>query len=47
VVKSLDTNFRRMPGVSSATIMGDGRVALILDLAHIVQFAGKGAAARH
>jgi len=46
VVKSLDTNFRRMPGVSSATIMGDGRVALILDLAHIVQFAGKGAAAR-
>jgi two-component system chemotaxis sensor kinase CheA len=46
VVKSLDANFRRMPGVSSATIMGDGRVALILDLAHIVQFAGKGAAAR-
>ena len=46
VVKSLDTNFRRMPGVSSATIMGDGRVALILDLAHIVQFAGKGAGAR-
>ena len=47
VVKSLDTNFRRMPGVSSATIMGDGRVALILDLAHIVQFAGRGAAVRH
>jgi two-component system, chemotaxis family, sensor kinase CheA len=47
VVKSLDANFRRMPGVSSATIMGDGRVALILDLAHIVQFAGKGAVARH
>jgi two-component system chemotaxis sensor kinase CheA len=46
VVKSLDTNFRRMPGVSSATIMGDGRVALILDLAHIVQLAGKGVAAR-
>jgi two-component system chemotaxis sensor kinase CheA len=46
VVKSLDTNFRRMPGVSSATIMGDGRVALILDLAHIVQFAGKGTAAK-
>jgi two-component system chemotaxis sensor kinase CheA len=46
VVKSLDTNFRRMPGVSSATIMGDGRVALILDLAHIVHFAGKGAGAR-
>jgi two-component system chemotaxis sensor kinase CheA len=46
VVKSLDTNFRRMPGVSSATIMGDGRVALILDLAHIVQLAGRGTAAK-
>jgi two-component system chemotaxis sensor kinase CheA len=47
VVKSLEANFRRMPGISSATIMGDGRVALILDLAHIVQLAGKGARARH
>ena len=46
VVKSLETNFRRMPGVSSATIMGDGRVALILDLAQIVQLAGKGSRAR-
>ena len=46
VVKSLEANFRRMPGVSSATIMGDGRVALILDLAQIVQLAGKGARAR-
>jgi len=46
VVKSLEANFRRMPGISSATIMGDGRVALILDLAQIVQIAGKGARAR-
>jgi len=46
VVKSLEANFRRMPGVSSATIMGDGRVALILDLAQIVQLASKGARAR-
>ena len=46
VVKSLEANFRRMPGVSSATIMGDGRVALILDLAQIVQLAGKGLRAR-
>jgi len=47
VVKSLDANFRRMPGVSSATIMGDGRVAMILDLAYIVQLAGRGTGARH
>jgi two-component system chemotaxis sensor kinase CheA len=46
VVKSLEANFRRMPGVSSATIMGDGRVALILDLGQIVQLAGKGTHAR-
>ena len=46
VVKSLEANFRRMPGVSSATIMGDGRVALILDIAQIVQLAGKGSRAK-
>jgi two-component system chemotaxis sensor kinase CheA len=31
VIKSLETNYRRVHGVSAATIMGDGRVALILD----------------
>jgi two-component system chemotaxis sensor kinase CheA len=31
VIKSLETNYRRVPGISGATIMGDGRVALILD----------------
>jgi two-component system, chemotaxis family, sensor kinase CheA len=36
VVKSLETNFRKVPGISGATIMGDGKVALILDLAHII-----------
>ena len=40
VVKSLETNFRRMPGLSGATIMGDGSVALILDVAHIVNHRG-------
>jgi len=40
VVKSLETNFRRMPGLSGATIMGDGSVALILDVAHIVNHLG-------
>jgi two-component system chemotaxis sensor kinase CheA len=31
VIKSLETNYRRVPGIAGATIMGDGRVALILD----------------
>ncbi|MGM0585315.1 MAG: chemotaxis protein CheA [Pseudomonadota bacterium] len=32
VLKSLEANFRRVDGVSGATILGDGRVALILDI---------------
>ena len=36
VIKSLETNYRRVEGVSGATIMGDGRVALILDVAGLV-----------
>ncbi len=36
VVKNLEANYRKVPGVSGATIMGDGRVALILDVAHVV-----------
>jgi two-component system, chemotaxis family, sensor kinase CheA len=36
VIKSLESNYRRVQGVSGATIMGDGRVALILDVAGLV-----------
>lgn len=36
VIKSLEANYRRVQGVSGATVMGDGRVALILDVADIV-----------
>lgn len=32
VIKSLESNYRKVHGVSGATIMGDGRVALILDI---------------
>lgn len=39
VIKSLEANYRRVPGVSGATIMGDGRVALILDAAALVSMA--------
>jgi two-component system chemotaxis sensor kinase CheA len=41
VIKSLETNYRRVHGVSGATIMGDGRVALILDVAGLVNAAQK------
>ncbi|WP_448189309.1 chemotaxis protein CheA [Azospirillum sp. sgz301742] len=33
VIKSLEANFRHLDGVAAATILGDGRVALILDVA--------------
>ena len=36
VIKSLEDNFRRVQGVSGATILGDGRVALILDAANLI-----------
>ncbi len=39
VIKSLETNYRKVAGVSGATIMGDGRVALILDVALLVDMA--------
>ena len=47
VVKSLEANFRKMPGFSGATIMGDGRVALIVDVAHTVSRADRGARVHH
>ena len=39
VIKSLEANYRRVPGVAAATILGDGRVALILDVDAIVSDA--------
>jgi len=36
VVKNLEANYRKVPDVSGATILGDGRVALILDIAALV-----------
>ncbi|MBW4057101.1 MAG: chemotaxis protein CheA, partial [Proteobacteria bacterium] len=32
VIKSIETNYRKVDGTSGATILGDGRVALILDV---------------
>jgi two-component system chemotaxis sensor kinase CheA len=36
VIKSLEANYRRVPGIAAATILGDGRVALILDIDALV-----------
>ena len=36
VIKSLETDFRKVEGISGATIMGDGSVALILDIPAII-----------
>ncbi|KZP67699.1 chemotaxis protein CheA [Enterobacter cloacae subsp. cloacae] len=35
VVKNLEHNYRKVPGVSAATILGDGSVALILDVVEL------------
>lgn len=36
VVKNLELNYRKVPGISAATILGDGSVALILDVVALV-----------
>ncbi len=45
VIKSLETNFRRVDGVSGATILGDGAVALILDVPGLIRVASQRVAA--
>jgi len=35
VVKNLETNYRKVSGISGATILGDGNVALIIDVAAV------------
>jgi len=39
VLKSLEENFTRVPGFAGATILGDGRVALILDVSDLIRRA--------
>jgi len=36
VIKSMEENFIQVPGISGATILGDGRVSFILDVASLV-----------
>jgi len=37
VIKSLETNFKKITGISGATIMGDGSVALIIDVPAVLK----------
>jgi two-component system chemotaxis sensor kinase CheA len=37
VIKSLETNFKQVPGLAGATIHGDGTVALILDVPGLIR----------
>ena len=39
VIKSLETNYQSVDGISGATILGDGTVSLILDIAGVVLMA--------
>ena len=41
VIKSLEANYRRVEGVSSATILGDGSVALILDIPGLMRLSNQ------
>ncbi len=46
VIKSLEANYRAVPGIAAATVMGDGRVALILDVDAVVRNARSEAGGR-
>ncbi|MBL1293245.1 MAG: chemotaxis protein CheA [Thiotrichales bacterium] len=39
VIKSLETNFKRVDGISGATILGDGTVAMILDVGGLITYS--------
>lgn len=41
VVKNLEANYRKVPGISAATILGDGSVALIIDVFAMARSSGR------
>ena len=42
VIKSLATHYRKVEGISAATILGDGTVAMILDMTGLIRLAHAG-----
>ena len=47
VLKSLEKNFQTVPGLSGASILGDGRVSLILDLDAVLDMVSRSCEHRH
>jgi len=41
VIKSLDTSYHSVDGISGATILGDGKVSLILDITKLQDWQGE------
>lgn len=41
VLKSLETNYKRVEGILGATILGDGQVSLILDISALCRFSNR------
>ncbi len=39
VIKSLEQNYQQVPGIAGATVLGDGAVALILDVLGLAQYS--------
>jgi two-component system chemotaxis sensor kinase CheA len=37
VIKNLEANYKKVPNISGATILGDGSVSLILDTSSLVR----------
>ena len=42
VIKSITENYRNVAGITGASILGDGRVSLILDVTALIQMAADG-----
>lgn len=40
VIKSMESNYKKVDGISGATILGDGTVSLILDITDLIHMAG-------
>lgn len=40
VIKSMETNYKKVDGISGATILGDGTVSLILEITDLIKMAG-------
>jgi len=47
VIKSLESNYKRVEGISGATILGDGSVSMILDIPGLIQSASRRAQSKH